>query len=73
LLALYDFSDSSGDVIHNCSGLASPLELRIENPRAVSRTSGSLELRGKAAIRSDKPARKVIAAVWQSGEITIEA
>lgn len=73
LLALYDFSVADGDIVQDLSGVGEPVDLRITSPKAVRRSTGSLQVRGKTLIRSDKPAVKIIEAVRQSGEITVEA
>src|SRR5919108_2349613 len=73
LQALYDFRSSSGEIVKDCSGVGLPLDLRITSPEAVRRAEGSLEVRGKTLIRSEKPASKITDAVRQSGEFTIEA
>ena len=73
LEVLYDFRTSDGDWIKDQSGNGGELDLRIENPKAVRKTSGSLEVVGKTLIRSEKPAAKLIEAVKRSGELTLEA
>jgi hypothetical protein len=73
LVALYDFRLAKGSIVKDRSGVGEPLDLKIENPKNVHRTKGTLEVRGKTLIRSDKPAAKVFNAVRRSGEITIEA
>jgi len=73
LVALYDFRLAKGSIVKDRSGVGKPLDLKIENPKNVRRTKGTLEVRGKTLIRSDKPAVKVFNAVRRSGEITIEA
>ncbi|MCH7989601.1 MAG: DUF1587 domain-containing protein, partial [Planctomycetes bacterium] len=73
LLALYDFSSPSGLIVKDRSGVGKPVDLRITNPKAVHRSKGSLEVRGKTLIRSDKPATRITEAIRRSGEITIEA
>lgn len=73
LLALYDFRSESGPIVKDRSGAGSPVDLRIVNPKAVHRTAGSLHVRGKTLIRSDKPANRIAEAIRRSGEITIEA
>ena len=72
LVALYDFRLAKGSIVKDRSGVGKPLDLKIENPKNVRRTKGTLEVRGKTLIRSDKPAAKVFNAVRRSGEITIE-
>ena len=73
LVVLYDFRLAKGSIVKDRSGVGKPLDLKIENPKNVRRTKGTLEVRGKTLIRSDKPAAKVFNAVRRSGEITIEA
>ena len=73
LVALYDFRLAKGSIVKDRSGVGKPLDLKIENPKNVRRTKGTLEVSGKTLIRSDKPAAKVFNAVRRSGEITIEA
>ena len=73
LVALYDFRLAKGSIVKDRSGVGKPLDLKIQNPKNVRRTKGTLEVRGKTLIRSDKPAAKVFNAVRRSGEITIEA
>ena len=73
LVALYDFRLAKGSVVKDRSAVGQPLDLKIENPKNVRRSEGTLEVRGKTLIRSDKPAAKIFNAVRRSGEITIEA
>ena len=73
LVVLYDFRLAKGSIVEDRSGVGKPLDLKIENPKNVRRAKGTLEVRGKTLIRSDKPAAKVFNAVRRSGEITIEA
>ncbi|PHS19028.1 MAG: hypothetical protein COA78_01300 [Blastopirellula sp.] len=73
LLVLYDFSSESGPIVKDRSGVGRPVDLKIETLKAVRRTAGSIEVRGKVIIRSENGANKVTTAVKQTGEITIEA
>ena len=73
LVALYDFRLAKGSIVKDRSGVGQSLDLKIENPKNVRRSEGTLEVRGKTLIRSDKPAAKIFNAVRRSGEITIEA
>ncbi len=73
LQALYDFRGTSGPVVKDRSGAGAPVDLKIADPKAVRRTAGSLEVRGKTLIRSDKRVARIVNAVRRSGEITIEA
>jgi hypothetical protein len=73
LLALYDFTGTDGMTIQDRSGLDPALDLKIEDSKAVSRTRGVLKVHGETQIRSLKTATKILNAVRQSGEITVEA
>ena len=73
LVALYDFRLVKGRIIKDSSGVGKPLDLKIENPKNVRRTKGTLEVHGKTLISSNNPAAKIFNAVRRSGEITIEA
>ncbi|MEM1297241.1 MAG: hypothetical protein AAGH89_17890, partial [Verrucomicrobiota bacterium] len=72
-LVLYDFATASGDTVFDRSGVGEPMDLRIENPKAVRRGQGSLKVIGKTVIRSKSKADKVREAVGRSGELSIEA
>ncbi len=73
LVALYDFSATSGPVVSDRSGVGEPLDLQVTDLRGVSRREGALEVRGKTLIWSSGPANKIIEAVRRSGELSIEA
>ncbi|MGH7136734.1 MAG: LamG-like jellyroll fold domain-containing protein, partial [Pirellulales bacterium] len=72
LVVLYTFAEPSGDVIHDRSGAGKPLDLRIETPQAVSRQNGRFAVSSSARIVSAGPAKKLIDAIKQSGELTLE-
>ncbi|MGH7140350.1 MAG: hypothetical protein ACREHD_31830, partial [Pirellulales bacterium] len=73
LLVLYTFDERSGDVIRDRSDVGEPLDLRIETPQAVARQNGRFVVGSSARIVSAGPAKKVIDAVKQAGELTLEA
>ena len=73
LLAIYDFSEDSGPVVYDRSGNKSPIDLKIENLKAVRRAPGSLTIRGETLVVSERPATRLNTAIKRSGEITIEA
>jgi len=73
LLALYDFSGTDGMTIRDRSGIEPALDLKIKDSKAVSRNPGVLKVHGETQIRSVKAATKILNAVRQSGEITVEA
>jgi hypothetical protein len=73
LQVLYDFSDAKGAVVKDQSGFGSPLNLRIADLKAVRRRQGTLQMMGDTIIKSEGSAKKISAAVKQSGAITVEA
>lgn len=73
LLVLYTFERSADGVIHDRSGVQEALDLRIDKPQGVAWSGSSLIVTSSVAIRSTGPATKIITAVKQSGELTMEA
>src|SRR5580765_7110424 len=73
LLVLYTFERSATGQIPDRSGDASPLNLKFEKSRGVSLRNGALVVTGSTKIVSEAPAKKIVDAVKQSGELTIEA
>lgn len=73
LQVLYDFSEEKGNVIHDRSRVGAPLNLKIENEKAVRRNNEALQITGKTLIRTDKPASRLNEAIKRSGEVSIEA
>ena len=50
LQVLYDFRADKGNVITDRSRAGTPINLTISDPKAVLRTNGALEVRGKTSI-----------------------
>ncbi|MFT5527663.1 MAG: hypothetical protein ACI9HK_005647, partial [Pirellulaceae bacterium] len=73
LIALYEFREKSGSAVKDTSGLGSALDLRIENLDATTRTDGALQIHTATTIKTDGPATKIVEALRQSGEISVEA
>ena len=73
LLALYDFGSASGSTVKDVSGVEPPLDLQIDNPKAVKRTKGSLQIHGVTMIRSIKVPTKITKTVKGTGQLTVEA
>ncbi len=74
LQVLYDFSEASGTQVKDRSGLTPPADLSIANPDKIRwEENGSLLVFGKSQLRTDEAPRRLIAAVRESGEVTIEA
>lgn len=73
-LVLYAFGETSGDVVHDTSGIAPPLHLRIAKPDAVRwMKGGGLAVVAPNLIASTEPAGKLMDACVRSGELTVEA
>ena len=73
LQVLYTFERPKDGIIRDRSGVGEPLDLRIDKPQGVNWRGGGLTVSSGVRITSPQPARKLIAAVKQSGELTIEA
>jgi hypothetical protein len=73
LQVLYDFRSDTGDIVVDRSKAGTPINLRIADPKAVVRTKGALEVRGKTSIGTEKPPARLLNAVQKSGVITVEA
>ena len=68
-----DFSEGSGDIIHDRSGVGQPLDLVIDKSSRVRWSQqGSLIVAGPSSIASAQPARKIIDAVKKANALTIE-
>ena len=72
LQVLYDFRSNMGDVITDRSRAGKPINLRISDMKAVVRTKGALEVRGKTSIGTEKPPARLLNAVRKSGVITVD-
>ena len=70
---LYDFGDSSGTIVRDRAGVSDPIDLTIEDPGKVRRSSGALEVRGSTLISSLHPPRRLIQTIKRSGALTVEA
>ena len=73
LLALYDFGLNEGSIVKDVSGVEPALDLQIANNKAVKRVKGSLEVRGQTMIKSIKVPTKIIKAIKDTGQLTVEA
>ena len=72
LVALYDFEEAAGAVVHDVSGIGTPLDLTIQDPPRVTWTTGGLRIDAATRVNS-AIATKLIAACQTSDELTIEA
>ncbi|MBA2115143.1 DUF1592 domain-containing protein [Bremerella alba] len=73
VLAFYDFSEGSGDVVHDRSRNDSSLYLKIQSPESVRWTSNGLVVHKSTRIFTTEPPRPMTAALRKTNEITIEA
>ena len=74
LLALYQFQEGAGSVVHDSSGIGAPLDLTVADPRHVTwLPGGGLSIDASTIIRSEDVATKLSQAIKSSNEITIEA
>lgn len=73
LQVLYHFNEGEGHLVKDVSGIGEPVNLRINDPKAVLWGEGSLEIKGKTLIRSERSATRLSDAVRVSGKFTVEA
>ena len=74
LIALYNFTEGQGNVVHDVSGVGTALDLTIQDPGNVSwLNSCGLTINHGTIIKSAGAASKLNTAIKQSNEITIEA
>ncbi len=73
LLVLYSFEGPAADVVRDRSGVGEPLDLQIDKRQGLDWRGDRVVVTSSVGISSAEPARKVTAAVKQSGELTIEA
>ena len=72
LVALYDFSAVEGAAVKDRSGLNPPLDLRITAIKNIRRTAGSIEIQKGTVIASTRRSVRLLNALKQSNEITVE-
>jgi hypothetical protein len=73
LIAYYNFSYDPGNYIHDLSGYGEPLNLKINQPSAVSwNVKKKLEIISNVEIVSTLPAKKITDAIKNTGELTFE-
>jgi len=73
LIALYEFDEGGGGVVHDRSGHGEAADLQISDPAHVEWEDGRLTLRQSTLIRSAKPFGRGVAAIKKSKEVSIEA
>jgi mono/diheme cytochrome c family protein len=72
LQALYSFEQTENGLIPDRSGAGEPLNLRIDKPQNVQFRSGRMQITTPITIASDGPATKLIDAIRETGELSIE-
>jgi hypothetical protein len=72
LQALYSFDQAENGLIPDKSGAGEPLNLRIDKPQNVQFRSGRMQITTPITIASDGPATKLIDAIRETGELSIE-
>ena len=72
LVALYDFSEVDGSVVKDSARLNPPLDLHITTIKNIQRTAGSIEIRKGTIIASTRPPIRLLNALKQSNEISVE-
>ncbi len=73
LLVLYTFETPAEGVLRDRSAFGQPLNLRIEKSPGTTVRDGRLIVTSPARISSMEPARKIVTAIKQSKEMSIEA
>jgi ELWxxDGT repeat protein len=73
LLALYDFEEANGIIVHDTSGVEPALDLRVARSFTHEWVKGGLRLKGITVIRSSGAARKLIKSAKATNALTIEA
>lgn len=72
LQVLYEFRGEKDEIVDSAR-VGDPINLKIQSASTVERKDGVLRLTGPAVIRSDKAPLRLVSAVQQSGELTVEA
>jgi hypothetical protein len=73
LVALYDFEEASGSIVHDRSGVSPALDLIIEDGAGTSWIPGALNVQDNSIIRSTGTAHKITSSALATSEITVEA
>lgn len=73
VVAFYDFSEGSGEIVHDQSRSDSSLRLKIQTPDSVRWTSDGLVVHKPARIFTTEPPHALIEALQRTHQITIEA
>lgn len=73
LIALYDFTESTGNIIHDVSGIGKPVNLYINNPNSIKWDSlQGLEVISDAILTTTNLAEKIVDSCKTTNEFSIE-
>lgn len=73
LQALYTFTEGSGTLLRDVSGVGIPLDLTVQNPTAISWLPNGLSVNASTQILTTEPATRLAQACIATHEVTIEA
>jgi hypothetical protein len=73
LQALYTFTEGSGNLIRDVSGVGIPLDLTVQSPTAISWLPNGLSVNASTQILTTEPATRLAQACITTHEVTIEA
>jgi hypothetical protein len=73
LVALYRFDEGAGDIVHDRAGAGRTLDLKIHDPSGVTWESGGLRVDGSTLIATAGAPTRLIQAIKESREVTLEA
>lgn len=73
LLALYRFDEGLGDVVRDQSRAGEPLDLKVDNPKAVVWGEAGMTVSESTQIATAKPPKRLVEAIKKSKALTLEA
>jgi Concanavalin A-like lectin/glucanases superfamily len=74
LIALYEFAERGGNIVHDTASFGAPLDLKLLSSSRVRwlADSGGLEIAKRSIVRSQEPASKLVEALKETGELSVE-
>ncbi|MBK8944250.1 MAG: T9SS type A sorting domain-containing protein [Ignavibacteriae bacterium] len=72
IIAQYTFTEGAGSIIHDVSGVGTPIDLVISTPEAVNWIQNGLEINSEANILSANAASKIYDMCTTTNQLTIE-
>ncbi len=73
LLGLYEFQELEGADVRDSSAAGAPVDLAISDINRIRRSNGSLEITGRALLKSKRAPARFHMAIKRSSEVTLEA